>query len=319
MAVADSKLLSDHFTPWSSPYHLLHPFMQPIMPTTILVFKKNIFYSLGGAWAWNLKFEQLGPHREKQQNLEKQKTQAKPKKQLLGECLVLTQTIFFLGFPSFFLLFFGSEMENPKQHIFFVFWMDMINQDLKKQQTTQVFFSTFSVWFSALKSLKNKNNLSLFGIFRFWFFISIQFKIKKKLKLFFYFRTKKTRENPKSESFESKPNILSKVVFFGFARVLCFFLFFYWFTWLHLCPYACLPYLSWKVKLWSKFLTQELAHYVRLSLAWDVLWCLCTWKLAVAALSCSISSNFCANLGILEPWIRTYRFLSSFDIFKQSI
>jgi len=45
--------------------------------------------------------------------------------------------------------------------------MDMINQDLKKQQTTQVFFSTFSVWFSALKSLKNKNNLSLFGIFRF--------------------------------------------------------------------------------------------------------------------------------------------------------
>ena len=45
----DSKLLSDHFTPWSSPYHLLHPFMQPIMPTTILVLRKNIFYSLGGA------------------------------------------------------------------------------------------------------------------------------------------------------------------------------------------------------------------------------------------------------------------------------
>ena len=81
MAMTDKQLLSDHFTPWSaSPYHLLHPFMQPIMPTTILVLRKNIFYSLGGAWAWNLKFEQLGPHREKQQNLEKQKNSSKTKK-----------------------------------------------------------------------------------------------------------------------------------------------------------------------------------------------------------------------------------------------
>ena len=38
MAMTDLKLLSDHFTPWSaSPYHLLHPFMQPIVPTTRLV------------------------------------------------------------------------------------------------------------------------------------------------------------------------------------------------------------------------------------------------------------------------------------------
>jgi hypothetical protein len=35
----------------------------------------------------------------------------------------------------------------------------------------------------------------------------------------------------------------------------------------HLCPCECVPYRSWEVKLWSKFLTQELAHYVRLSLA----------------------------------------------------
>jgi hypothetical protein len=38
MAPTDLKLWFDHFTPWSaSPYHLLHPVMQPIMPTTILV------------------------------------------------------------------------------------------------------------------------------------------------------------------------------------------------------------------------------------------------------------------------------------------
>ena len=35
----------------------------------------------------------------------------------------------------------------------------------------------------------------------------------------------------------------------------------------HLCPYACLPYRSWEVKFWSKLLSQELAHCVRLSLA----------------------------------------------------
>ena len=58
--MTDSKLLSDHFTPWSaSPYHLLHPFMQPIMPTTILV---------------------LGHVEKNKQNLENfKKTQAKQK------------------------------------------------------------------------------------------------------------------------------------------------------------------------------------------------------------------------------------------------
>ena len=154
----DSKLLSDHSTPWSSPYHLLHPFMQPIMPTTILVLRKNIFYSLGGAWAWNLKFEQLGPHREKQQNLEKQKTQAKQKKtnkKLLGECLVLTQTMFFLGVPSFFCCFLVLKWKT-QNNIFFVFWMDMINQDLKKQQTTQVFFQHFRFGFLHWKVSKTK-------------------------------------------------------------------------------------------------------------------------------------------------------------------
>ena len=155
----DSKLLSDHFTPWSSPYHLLHPFMQPIMPTTILVLRKNIFYSLGGAWAWNLKFEQLGPHREKQQNLEKQKTQAKPKKtkkKLLGECLVLTQTMFFLGVPSFFCCFLVLKWKT-QNNIFFCF-LNGYDQS-RSQKTTNnssFFFNIFGLVFCIEKSQKQK-------------------------------------------------------------------------------------------------------------------------------------------------------------------
>ena len=117
-------------------------------------------------------------------------------------------------------------------------------------------------------------------------------------------KTMENKQTNKKLFWVKTKHSLKSCVFLVLLGFFVFFLFFYWFTWLHLCPYACLPYLSWKVKLWSKFLTQELAHYVRLSLAWDVLWCLCTWKLAVAALSCSISSNFCANLGILDSYVQ---------------
>ena len=92
MAMTDSKLLSDHFTPWSaSPYHLLHPFMQPIMPTTILV---------------------LGHIEKSKQNLENLKKQKQNQKnKLLRECLVLTQKLIV------FLIFF--EMETQKNFVFF--------------------------------------------------------------------------------------------------------------------------------------------------------------------------------------------------------
>ena len=46
----------------------------------------------------------------------------------------------FLFFPSFF-GYFGSEMEN-NNCVVFVFWMDMINQDLKKK-TKNSFFLVF--------------------------------------------------------------------------------------------------------------------------------------------------------------------------------
>ena len=83
MAPTDLKLWFDHFTPWSaSPYHLLHPVVQPIMPTTILV---------------------LGHIEKSKQNLETFKTNSsktkKQKTKLLRECLVLTQKIVFFGVP----------------------------------------------------------------------------------------------------------------------------------------------------------------------------------------------------------------------------
>ena len=44
MARTDSKLLSDHFNPWlASPYHLLHPFMQPIINAYNHTKKKQYF------------------------------------------------------------------------------------------------------------------------------------------------------------------------------------------------------------------------------------------------------------------------------------
>ena len=87
--------------------------------------------------------------------------------------------------------------------------------------------------------------------------------------LFFHFKTKKPRENQKSNLL-SQNQTLSHMFFLCFFGLLEFFVFFGLSIvshHCHLCPYACVPCRSWEVKLWSKFLTQELAHYVRLGLA----------------------------------------------------
>ena len=128
------------------------------------------------------------------------------------------------------------------------------------------------------KMLKNQKNLSIFGFWDLdwsWLIISIQTMF-----WFFHFRTQKnicwvkTKHSLKS---------------FGFLVLLEFFVFCFSIDShdCHLYPYACLPYRSWDVKLWSKFLIQELARYVRPSLAYDVLWCSCTW-----ILSQDLSSGF---------------------------
>ena len=126
-------------------------------------------------------------------------------------------------------------------------------------------FSTFLCWFCIeSRSQKNKKN-HLFWVF--WY-LDWHIHSKKQKLVFFAVFISKSFETQK-KTFESK-NILSKLCFFVFLVLLEFFVFFCLSIDshdCHLCPYACLPYRSWEVKLWPKFLTQELAHYVRLSLA----------------------------------------------------
>ena len=238
--MTDKKLLSDHFTPWSaSPYHLLHPFMQSIMPTTILV---------------------LGHIEKGKQNLEhftSNKTKTS-KHQTFWEN-VWVWLNFFFGFPSCFVLLL-FEMDKQKT-IVFCFLHGYYQSRYQKAKKLQVLFGFWD--FSMQKTTPNILKSQ-------WFFDilidHIHYKKQNTTVFCFSISNKKQLGKP-PKTFESKPNILSKV-FFVVARVLCF-LFGLSFDshGCHLCPYACLPYRSWEVKLWPAFLTQELAHYVRLSLA----------------------------------------------------
>ena len=93
MAMTDSKLLSDHFTPWSaSPYHLLHP-LQPYLHKEKQYFETFWGGLELGTWSSN----NLGHIEKSKQNLEKQKNSSKTKKtnqRLLGECRKPNQKCF---------------------------------------------------------------------------------------------------------------------------------------------------------------------------------------------------------------------------------
>ena len=148
-------------------------------------------------------------------------------KQLLGECLVLTQTMFFFCFPSFFCCFLVLKWKTQNNIVFcFLNGYDQ-SRSQKTANNSSFFFQHFRFVFLHWKVSKTKITwVYLVFLDLDWLYCihSIHFFCKKKLKLFFSVsEPKTTRENPKSESFESKPNILSKVVFFGFARVLCLF------------------------------------------------------------------------------------------------
>jgi hypothetical protein len=98
--MTDSKLLPDHFTPWSaSRYHLLHPFMQPIMPTTIFVGKKHHISRLFGGLSLEPEARKTWATSRKANKNWKNKTKSSKTKKtkLLGECLILTQKIVFVG------------------------------------------------------------------------------------------------------------------------------------------------------------------------------------------------------------------------------
>ena len=273
--MTDKKLLSDHFTPWSaSPHHLLHPFMQSIMPTTILV---------------------LGHIEKGKQNLEhftSNKTKTS-KHQTFWENVWFWLNFFF-GFPSCFV--YCLKWTNKKQ-LFFVFCMGIINQDIKKQKNSRSFvaFETSQCRKPRLTFWKAN------GFLTSWLIISIT---KNKTQLFFVFpfQTKNNWGNPQKPLSQ---NLTFSQKFFLFCSSSLFFVWFvFWFTWLPSVS-VCLLTLSF---LGSQTLT-SVSHSRACALCETKLGigcakqCLCTWKLAVSTLSCSISSNLCAILGILESYI----------------
>ena len=131
MAMTDKQLLSDHFTPWSaSPYHLLHPFMQPIMPTTILV---------------------LGHIERSKQNLENLKNKSKTKKTNFWE------NVWFWLKSLLFSLFF--EMETQKNFVFFLNGYDQSRYQKNKKLKLYLFFQHFRFGFLHWKVSKTKNNV----------------------------------------------------------------------------------------------------------------------------------------------------------------
>ena len=126
-------------------------------------------------------------------------------------------------------------------------------------------FQHFRCWFSALNSLKNQQRNHEF----FWFFDILIDHIHSENQTnptcsFLVFSISKPKNNKRPREHQKKHLLGQNQTFsqncvflvFGFARVLCFF----WICLLishdcHLCPYVCLPYRSWEVKLWPAFLT----------------------------------------------------------------
>ena len=158
----------------------------------------------------------------------------------------------FFVFPSFFCVF-CFDMEKPQKNIVFYFFERIWSIKISFFWGFQHFRFGFLHWTVS----KNKETMSSFV---FWYLDwSYPFRKPNKPKVLFWvfhFKTKKqqtTEGTPKKTSFGSKPNILS---FFWF--LLEFFVFFVLSIIshdCHLCPYVCLPYRSWEVKLWPTFLT----------------------------------------------------------------
>ena len=127
----------------------------------------------------------------------------------------------FFGFPYVF-----WNGKKKKTLLFWFFWTDVINQDIKKRKIKlkdYLVFQHFRCCFLHWKVSRTKKT----KVFVF-FDILIDYIRSKKTKnlicLLFSFQ-KKNWGNPKKTSFESKPNILWKVVFFVFLVLLEFFFF----------------------------------------------------------------------------------------------
>ena len=251
MAMTDSKLLSDHFTPWSaSPYHLLHP-LQPYLHK-----ERQYFETFWGGlslepearttWATSRKANKTGKNKKLKQNQNKINCWE-------NVWFWLKRLLFFV-FPRFFVFVLVLKWKN-KKNLGFCFFN---GYDQSRSQSTQsrffVFFNILGLVFCIEKS----------QIKKIMFFETLIDHVHSKKKNVFHSEPKKTKNLGKTK----KTHILRQNQTFSQK------LWFSWFFWCcydaqdcQLCPYACLPCRSWEVKLWSKFLTQELVHYARLSLA----------------------------------------------------
>ena len=197
MAMTDSKLSSDLFTPWSaSPYYHLNPFMHSIMPTNLLV---------------------LG-HIEKSKPGKPKTTPAKQKNKkpkLLRECLVLTQKIFWF---SLGLLFFVLKWKKQKLcSVWFFEWI----WSIKISKKNSCVFLRFCFYCYGLIRFQKQKTLEFFGFLRYWLVACMQ---KKKLIVFFCFwnqtklgKTKKIYILSQNQTFSQK---FVFFVFFGFAALL---------------------------------------------------------------------------------------------------
>ena len=169
----------------------------------------------------------------------------------------------FFVIPSF--LFFWSWNGKTRKNFDFCFWNGYDQSRYQKKTQWFLFLRLFNAENQTYKCWKPKKLSFLVFWYLDW---SYPFKKQRKCFLvFFILKPKKLyRENQKKIFWVKTKHAL----IFCFLVLLEFFVFFGLSIGshdCHLCPYACLPYRSWEVKLWPKFLTQELAHYVGLSLA----------------------------------------------------
>ena len=130
-------------------------------------------------------------------------------------------------FFCLFSIFFWFEMEQPKKNIvcFLFFWMDMINQDIKKTKNRMFFvFETFQCRKPNLTCWKAKKTVSI--VYVFWHFDwSYPFK-NQKTKVFLFcpfqnpkIKTTKTRENKTNIFWVKTKHSLNNFFLGGFAWV----------------------------------------------------------------------------------------------------
>ena len=158
----------------------------------------------------------------------------------------------FFVFPSFFLCFLFWHGKPPK-NIVFCFFERIWSIKISFFGGFQHFRFGFLHWTVS----KNKETMSSFV---FWYLDwSYPFRKPNKPKVLFCFSISKPKNNKRPREHQKKHLLGQNQTFshsFGFCSSSLFFFVLSIISHdCHLCPYVCLPYRSWEVKLWPAFLT----------------------------------------------------------------